>query len=82
MHPIATMCRVLGVSPSGYYARLTRPPSARSRVDSQLSLRIAEIHRCSQGTYGAPRIHAELATQGIHVLPRKASTWDANESRG
>jgi putative transposase len=67
MHPIATMCRVLGVSPGGYYARLTRPPSARSRVDSELTLRIAEIHRCSHGTYGAPRIHAELATQGIYV---------------
>jgi putative transposase len=67
MHPIATMCRVLGVSPSGYYARLKRPPSARARADSALSLRIAEIHRRSHATYGAPRIHAELAAQGIHV---------------
>jgi putative transposase len=67
MHPIATMCRVLGVSPGGYYARLKRPPSARARADSALSLRIAEIHRRSQATYGAPRIHAELAAQGIHV---------------
>jgi putative transposase len=67
MHPITTMCRVLGVSPGGYYARLERPPSARARADAELSLRIAEIHRRSHATYGAPRIHAELAAQGIHV---------------
>jgi integrase-like protein/helix-turn-helix protein len=67
MHPIATMCRVLGVSPGGYYARLKRPPSARARADVELSARIAEIHRRSRSTYGAPRIHAELAEQGIRV---------------
>ena len=67
MHPIATMCRVLGVSPGGYYARLKRPPSARARADGELSARIVEIHRRSRATYGAPRIHAELAEQGIRV---------------
>jgi putative transposase len=67
MHPIATMCRVLGVSPGGYYARRKRPPSARARADAELSLRIAEIHCRSHGTYGAPRIHVELTAQGIHV---------------
>ena len=34
MHQIATMCRVLGVSPGGYYAQLKRPPSARARADA------------------------------------------------
>jgi putative transposase len=67
MHPIATVCRVLGVSPGGYYARLKRPPSARSRADSELSARIAEIHRRSRETYGAPRVHAELKAQGVRV---------------
>ncbi len=67
MHPIATMCRVLGVSPGGYYAHLTRPPSARARADAELSARIAEIHCRSRQTYGAPRIHAELKEQGIRV---------------
>ncbi len=67
MHRIATMCRVLGVSPGGYYARLMRPPSARARADAELSARIADIHRHSRATYGAPRIHAELAQQGIRV---------------
>jgi len=67
MHRTATMCRVLGVSPSGFYARLKRPPSARARIDAELSERITEIHRRSHGTYGAPRIHAELKAQGIRV---------------
>jgi putative transposase len=67
MHPIATTCRVLGVSPGGYYARLKRPPSARAGADAELSARIAEIHRRSHATYGAPRIHAELRAQGIRV---------------
>ena len=67
MHPIATMCRVLGVSPGGYYVRLKRPPSARARGDAELSARIAEIHRRSRATYGAPRIHAELKELGIKV---------------
>ena len=58
------MCRVLGVSPGGYYARQTRPPSARARVDAELSARIAEIHRRSRQTYGAPRIQVELARAG------------------
>jgi transposase InsO family protein len=61
------MCRVLGVSASGYYARLKRPPSAQARADAELSVRIAAIHQRSRATYGVPRIHAELAAEGIHV---------------
>ena len=61
------MCRVLGVSPGGYYARQKRAPSARASADTKLSERIAEIHRDSRATYGAPRIHAELRAQGIKV---------------
>jgi putative transposase len=67
MHQVATMCRVLGVSPGGYYAQLKRPLSARATADVELSARIAEIHRRSRQTYGAPRIHAELEKQGIRV---------------
>ena len=61
------MCRVLGVSPGGYYARLKRPPSARARADAALSVRIAEIHRGSRQTYGVPRIYAELKAQGLRI---------------
>ncbi|OGL08292.1 MAG: transposase, partial [Candidatus Rokubacteria bacterium RIFCSPLOWO2_02_FULL_73_56] len=66
-HLIATQCRVLGVSPSGYYAWRKRPLSARARADVECAAEIAAIHRESRGTYGAPRIHAELAARGLHV---------------
>jgi putative transposase len=67
MHHTATMCRVLGVSASGYYARQQRPPSARARADGELSAQITAIHQCSRATYGAPRIHEELLAAGLHV---------------
>jgi putative transposase len=66
-HSIATMCRVLGVSPSGYYAWRKRPLSFRARADVKRSAEIQAIHRESRGTYGVPRIHAELAGRGICV---------------
>jgi putative transposase len=66
-HRIATVCRVLGVSASGYYAWQARPLSARAQTDRELLARIRAIHDRSRGTYGAPRIHAELAAQGIHL---------------
>ena len=62
---MATMCRVLGVSPSGYYAWRHRPPSRRQQVDHTLLDRIRVIHAQSRGTYGAPRIHAELRETGV-----------------
>ena len=61
------MCRVLGVSPSGFYAWRQRPPSARSRADAQLSMHMSAIHQRSYATYGAPRVHAELRAEGIKV---------------
>lgn len=61
------MCRVLEVSPSGYYTWLKRPPSTRAQEDAKLLKRIRAIHRRSKGTYGAPRIHAELAAEGVQV---------------
>ena len=67
VHATATMCRVLGVSPSGYYAWRKRPLSARARADVELTAHIDTIHRASRGTYGAPRVHAGLAALGLHV---------------
>ena len=64
---MATVCRVLGVSASGYYAWQVRPLSARAQADWTLSTQIRAIHERSRGTYGAPRVHAELAAQGVHV---------------
>ena len=61
------MCRLLGVSASGYYAWRHRPPSAQARADAELEERIRAIHAHSRETYGRPRIHAELAEEGIRV---------------
>ncbi len=59
-HSVKLMCRVLEVSRSGYYAWCERGPSQRERADAALSKTIKSIHEQSRGTYGAPRIHAEL----------------------
>jgi len=67
VHPVAALCRTLGVSPSGYYAWRKRPLSPRARADVELTAQIEAAHRDSRGTYGAPRIHAELAAQGISI---------------
>jgi putative transposase len=67
MHAVATMCRVLDVSSSGYYAWRSRPLSLRAREDAALTERMRQIHEHSRGTYGVPRIHAELASGGVQV---------------
>jgi putative transposase len=64
VHAIATMCRVLGISRSGYHAWRRREPARRSLADAELTSRIRTIHARSRGTYGAPRVHAELAAGG------------------
>ena len=51
------MCRVLGVSPSGYYAWKHRPPSNRAVANEQLLGRIREIHAFSRQTYGQTRMY-------------------------
>ncbi len=64
-YPVTTLCRVLGVSPSGYWAWRGRARSLRAAADDDLAERIRSIHRASRGIYGAPRVHAELAAAGI-----------------
>ena len=61
------MCGVLGVSTSGYYAWLGRGPSARAQKDEQLRVKIRQFHAASRGTYGAPRIHVDLAEDGDRI---------------
>jgi len=61
------MCRVLGVSTSGYYAWRGREPSKRAIRDKALLERIREIHKRSRGTYGVPRVHAELRADGVSI---------------
>lgn len=63
--PVRLMCRILGVSPAGFYAALQRPPSARARGDAQLRLHVRAAHRESRGTYGAPRVAKALQAIGL-----------------
>jgi putative transposase len=64
-HPVTTMCRLLGVSPSGYWAWRARGASSRSLGDAALAGRIRRAHEVSRGVYGAPRVHAELRAGGV-----------------
>jgi putative transposase len=73
VYRVTTMCRVLDVSTSGYYAWLKREPSRRAREEEALEERIKQIHRRSQGTYGVPRVHAELRAQGIRVSRKRVA---------
>jgi transposase InsO family protein len=58
------MCRVLEVTPSGYFAWAKRPPSERSRRRSKLVTLIRAAHEESRRTYGSPRVHAALKRDG------------------
>jgi len=82
-YPVKSMCRVLEVSTSGYYAWLKRPPAKRTQEDLKLTKRIRELHRRSKGTYGAPRLHADLAAEGVRVgRKRVARLMKAANLRG
>jgi len=68
---VAVACRMLQVSTSGYYEQRGRPPSPRAVADEALTIQIREVHACSRGTYGAPRVHAELRLGGGRRCSRK-----------
>lgn len=72
-HAITRMCRLLGVSTSGYYAWVKRSPSARAVRDAALSAQIRTIHARSRGIYGAPRIHAELREEGVYCSRKRVA---------
>ena len=63
--PVTRMCKVLNVSPSGYYAWCKRPVSAREMANRQLIEKIKVVHAESGETYGSPRIYRELKKQGV-----------------
>jgi putative transposase len=65
--PVATLCRVLGVSTSGFYDWLKAPDSTRTKQDTVLAAKIAQTHERSRGRYGSPRVHAELRAEGVRV---------------
>jgi putative transposase len=58
--PVATCCRVMKVSTSGFYAWKACPVTDREWADATLTNTIHDIHRASRRSYGSPRVHAEL----------------------
>ena len=72
-YPIRTLCRVLGVSPSGYYAWRDRPPSPRAVENQRLLARMREIHAFSRQTYGRPRMYAELRDEAWLVNHKRVA---------
>jgi len=67
------MCDLLGVSTSGYYKWRKRTPSDRDQRDEELLEMITDIHSDSYGTYGSPRIHAELKARGEKVGQKRVA---------
>jgi transposase InsO family protein len=65
---LTILCRVLAVSRAGYYQwrkRQEQPPTRREMANQQLTGVICTAFARSRGTYGAPRIHAELTRSGV-----------------
>lgn len=73
MHDVTKLCRALGFTSSGFYAWCKRGPSARAKADAELTLKIHAIHEQSRATYGVPRVHAVLASAGIHVGKKRVA---------
>ena len=65
--PVTVLCRVLEVSCSGFYRWLNAQPSERQTKDERLKIEIKAIHSESRGTYGSPRVHAELQARGFEI---------------
>src|SRR3954452_23195662 len=70
---LATLCRVVGASVSGFYAWLRAIPSRQNRAEAEAALRghISRIFAAQRRGYGAPRIHAELRREGPRHARRR-----------
>ena len=70
---MVTLCRLLGVSTSGYYAWRSRPPSGRTQSDARLIERMRTLHQRSRGTYGVPRILEDLQEEGERINHKRVA---------
>src|SRR4051794_37185114 len=73
--PVATMCRVLTVSASGYWAWRRRGESSRAGRDRELAQRIKTFHSESHGIYGSPPIHPHLREDGQAISRKRVARW-------
>jgi putative transposase len=72
-HSVSRLSRTLGVTAAGYHASKRRPPSLHSVEDRVLAERIEKVFEGSHRTYGAPRIHAVLAREGIRTSRKRVA---------
>ena len=72
-YSVVAMCRLLGVSTSGYYAWKKRPPSKRVGDDARLAVDIVAAHERSRGIYGSRRVHRELRSRGVRVAEKRVA---------
>lgn len=66
-YPVPALCRLLGVSASGYYSWRNRRPSKRQREDARLEVDIKAAHKRGRGTFGPERLQADLAENGVKI---------------
>jgi putative transposase len=71
--PVRLMCQALGVSVGGYYASRQRPASPHACADERLRVEVRTAHAKSRGRYGAPRVHAELAADGVVTSEKRVA---------
>ena len=64
---VEPICRTLAIAPSSYYARKTRPPSARSVNDATLAVVVARVHRANFGVYGIRKVWKTLGRLGVRA---------------
>lgn len=73
-YPVRRLCRLLGVSCSGYYAWRVRPESARGRVNGEIVMMMRQIHSEVKQTYGSPRMHDELVARGYRCSRNRVAS--------
>jgi putative transposase len=78
-YPVTRLCSLVGIPRSSFYEWRNRPPSQRALDDAVLVAEIAEIHRASQCTYGAPRVHGQLRHRGHRVGRKRVARLMAAE---
>jgi putative transposase len=74
-HAVATLCRVVGASVSGFYAWLRAIPATRARAEAEAELRrhIGRVFAAGRRVYGSPRVHAELRREGRRHSRRRVA---------
>ena len=72
-YAVSEMCRVLGVSRQGYYQWRRRPASAHALRDAELAGEVRRVYELSRGTYGSPRVFAQLRRDGVVTSEKRVA---------